>query len=153
MNLQLMKSFCISRRIRTFGALRLGTLAVCWYRPLTHTSVWFQVQRYNTPMQPFCVARIILQEIIKKVVDSWNGISVFNLSTLELDNGWKIQNLAESFKFYSAEVWFCLATSIVFGYKLATNLKCIKKKSPVNRWFTGLFLRRFRMGLNQRPPD
>ena len=23
-------------------------------------------QKYNTPMQPFCVARIILQEIIKK---------------------------------------------------------------------------------------
>ena len=148
-----MKSFCISRRIRTFGALQLGMLAVCWYRPLTRTSVRFRVQRYNTPMQPFCVARIILQEIIKKVVDSWNGISVFNLSTLELDNGWKIQNPAESFKCYSAEVWFCLATSIVFGYKLATNLKCIKKKSPVNRWFTGLFLRRFRMGLNQRPPD
>ena len=59
-------NLCGSRRIRTFGALRLGTLAMCWYRPLTHTSVGFRVQRYNSPMQPFCVARIILQEIIKK---------------------------------------------------------------------------------------
>ena len=34
-----------SRRIRTFGALRLGTLAMCWYQPLTHASIFFRVQR------------------------------------------------------------------------------------------------------------
>jgi len=25
--------------------------------PLSHTSIGFRVQRYNTPMQPFCVTR------------------------------------------------------------------------------------------------
>jgi len=35
---------------------------------------------------------------------------------------------------------------------MGATLKCEKKKSPVNHRFTGLFLRRFRMGLNQRQP-
>ena len=30
---------CGSRRIRTFGTFRFGTLAVCWFKPLTHTSI------------------------------------------------------------------------------------------------------------------
>ena len=37
-------------------------------------------------MQPFCVTRIIFHFSLKTAVDSWNPISVFNLSTLELDN-------------------------------------------------------------------
>ena len=52
------------RRIRTFGALQLGTLAVCWFRPLTHTSIGFRVQRYNATLQPFCVTRKKLQKKI-----------------------------------------------------------------------------------------
>ena len=32
---------CGSRRIRTFGTFRFGTLAVCWFKPLTHTSMVF----------------------------------------------------------------------------------------------------------------
>lgn len=45
-----------SRRIRTSEALRLGTLAVCWFQPLTHTSV-FWMQSYNGGMKSFCVAK------------------------------------------------------------------------------------------------
>ena len=59
--------FCGSRRIRTFGALGLGTLAVCWYRPLTHTSIGFRVQRYNAPMQSFCVTRKKLQKTFRQL--------------------------------------------------------------------------------------
>ena len=57
-------NLCGSRRIRTFGALRLGTLAMCWYRPLTHTSVGFRVQRYNATLQSFCVTRKKLQKCL-----------------------------------------------------------------------------------------
>ena len=33
---------CGSRRIRTFGTFRFGTLAVCWFKPLTHTSLFWR---------------------------------------------------------------------------------------------------------------
>ena len=36
---------CGSRRIRTFGTWRFGTLAVCWFKPLSHTSFILLVQR------------------------------------------------------------------------------------------------------------
>ena len=35
---------------------------------------------------------------------------------------------------------------------MGATLKCEKKKSPVNHRFTGLFLRRFRMGLRSPSP-
>lgn len=38
-NFQLNYISCGSRRIRTFGTFRFGTLAVCWFKPLTHTSI------------------------------------------------------------------------------------------------------------------
>jgi hypothetical protein len=48
-------SKCGSRRIRTFGPIRIGTLAVCWFKPLTHTSLSLTMQRYGPRMQPICV--------------------------------------------------------------------------------------------------
>ncbi len=45
--------FCGSRRIRTFGAFRLGTLAMCWYRPLTHTSELISGAKVNMPNAVF----------------------------------------------------------------------------------------------------
>ena len=38
--------------------------------PLSHTSIGFRVQRYNTPMQPFCVTGIIFHFSLKTAVDS-----------------------------------------------------------------------------------
>ena len=89
----------------------------------------------------------------KKVVDSWNTLMIFNLSTLELDNGrnnYSLQDLGLLILQRRNTDWL---QQNRIGYKLATILKCIKKKSPVSHWPTGLFLKRFRMGLNQRPPD
>ena len=85
-------------------------------------------------------------------VDGWNVISVFNLSTLELDNGSQILFFAESFEGILQSCGCWLSASFKIGCKLGATLKCIKKKNPVSRWPTGLFLWRFRMGLNQRPP-
>ena len=113
---------------------------MCWYRPLTHTSVGFRVQRYNSPMQPFCVARIILQEIIKKkVVDSWNTLMIFNLSTLELDNGRNNYSLQDLGLLILQRSGCKPYMEHGIGCKMGATLKCEKKKSPVNHWFTGLF--------------
>ena len=43
--IELPHHICGSRRIRTFGTWRFGTLAVCWFKPLTHTSFILLVQR------------------------------------------------------------------------------------------------------------
>ena len=87
------------------------------------------------------------------VVDSWNHISIFNLSTLELDNALQRLSFA-GFTVLILQRSGCKPYMVQqIGCKLGAILKCEKKKSPVSRWPTGLFLMRFRMGLNQRPPD
>ena len=107
---------------------------------------WISGAKVQYPYAAFLRSKIYFQKSSKKVVDSWNTLMIFNLSTLELDNGSQLLFFAGSWIVNSAK-------EKRIGYKLATNLKCEKKKSPVNHWFTGLFLMRFRMGLNQRPPD
>ena len=61
-----------SRRIRTFGALRLGTLAVCWYRPLTHTSELISGAKVNLANAVFLRNKKNLQKKINFPEDESN---------------------------------------------------------------------------------
>ena len=56
-------------------------------------------------MQPFCVTRNIFHFSLKTVVDSWNHISIFNLSTLELDNALQRLSFAGLWIVNSAKEW------------------------------------------------
>ena len=71
-------SLCSQRTSETF---RFYTLAACRLTTQPYFLVGFRVQRYYTPMQPFCVTGIIFHFSLKTAVDSWNPISIFNLST------------------------------------------------------------------------
>ena len=99
-------------------------------------------------MQPFCVTRNIFHFSLKTVVDSWNHISIFSLSTLELDNALHILSFAGLWIVNSAKVSYGVATNIRNWLQIGYNFETYKKESPVSHWPTGLFLRRFRMGLN-----
>jgi len=70
---------------------------------------------------------------------------------LELDNALHRLSFAGSFEGILQNCGCRRDASFKIGCKMGATLKCEKKKNPVSHWPTGLFLRRFRMGLNQRP--
>ena len=74
------------------------------------------------------------------VVDSWNPISIFNLSTLVLDNTLQRLSFAGFLIVNSAKEWVQALYGASNWVQIGWIFKCEKKKSPVSHWLTGLFL-------------
>jgi hypothetical protein len=75
------------------------------------------------------------------------------LSTLELDNGSQLLFFAGSWIVNSAKEKHELATTKQNWLQIGYNFEMYKKEKSCKPLTYRILFKRFRMGLNQRPPD
>ena len=78
---------------------------------------------------------------------------IFNLSTLELDNGSQLLFFAGSWIVNAAKEKHELATTKQNWLQIGYNFEMYKKEKSRKPLTYRILFKRFRMGLNQRPPD
>ena len=103
-------------------------------------------------MQPFCVTRNIFHFSLKTVVDSWNHISIFNLSTLELDNALQRLSFAGLWIVNSAKEWVQALYKVWNWVQNGCNFEMREKEKSRKSMIYRTFFKALQDGLEPTTP-